>query len=102
MALAGTKEAIVVDVGGTTTDIGLAVGGAAAVRDEVAIVGGYTLAVRAVQEQGYHEVVLCSEAARPLVKASSAREIPHLAVLSSLEVAGDVTVESLGETRLDT
>ena len=50
MALAGTKEAIVVDVGGTTTDIGLAVGGAAAVRDEVAIVGGYTLAVRAVQE----------------------------------------------------
>jgi flagellar biosynthesis protein FlhA len=58
-------------------------------------------AVRAVQEQGYHEVVLCSEAARPLVKASSAREIPHLAVLSSLEVAGDVTVESLGEVRVE-
>jgi flagellar biosynthesis protein FlhA len=58
-------------------------------------------AVRAVQEQGYHEVVLCSEAARPLVKASTAREIPHLAVLSSLEVAGDVTVESLGEIRLE-
>ena len=58
-------------------------------------------AVRAVQEQGYHEVVLCSEAARPLVKASSAREIPHLAVLSSLEVAGDVTVESLGEIRVE-
>ena len=58
-------------------------------------------AVRAVQEQGYHEVVLCSEAARPLVKASSAREIPHLAVLSSLEVAGDVTVESLGEIRIE-
>ena len=50
LALAGTREAIVVDVGGTTTDIGLAVGGAPAVRDEVAIVGGYTLAVRAVQE----------------------------------------------------
>lgn len=50
MALAGTKDAIVVDVGGTTTDIGLAAGGAAAVRDDVAIVGGYTLAVRAVQE----------------------------------------------------
>jgi len=58
-------------------------------------------AVRAVQEQGYHEVVLCSEAARPLVKASSAREIPHLAVLSSLEVAGDITVESLGEIRVE-
>jgi flagellar biosynthesis protein FlhA len=58
-------------------------------------------AVRAVQEQGYHEVVLCSEAARPLVKASSAREIPHLAVLSSLEVASDITVESLGEIRVE-
>lgn len=58
-------------------------------------------AVRAVQEQGYHEVVLCSEAARPLVKASTAREIPHLAVLSSLEVAGDITVESLGEIRVE-
>ncbi len=50
MALAGGADAIVVDVGGTTTDIGLAVGGAPAVRDEVAIVGGFALAVRAVQE----------------------------------------------------
>lgn len=50
IALAGTRDAIVVDVGGTTTDIGLAAGSAAAVRDEVAVVGGYTLAVRAVQE----------------------------------------------------
>jgi N-methylhydantoinase A/oxoprolinase/acetone carboxylase beta subunit len=50
LALAGTKRAVVVDVGGTTTDIGLAVGGAPAVRDEVAVVGGHTLAVRAVQE----------------------------------------------------
>jgi len=58
-------------------------------------------AVRGVQEQGYHEVVLCSEAARPLVKSSTAREIPHLAVLSSLEVAADITVESLGEVRLE-
>ncbi len=58
-------------------------------------------AVKAVQEQGFHEVILCSEAARPLVKSSTAREIPHLAVLSSLEVAADVTVESLGEIRLE-
>ncbi len=50
VALAGAREAIVVDVGGTTTDIGLAVGAAPAIRDEVAIVGGCTLAVRAVQE----------------------------------------------------
>jgi flagellar biosynthesis protein FlhA len=58
-------------------------------------------AVKAVQEQGYHEVVLCSEAARPLVKSATAREIPHLAVLSSLEVSPDVTVESLGEIRIE-
>jgi len=54
-----------------------------------------------VQEQGFHEVVLCSEAARPLVKSSTAREIPHLAVISSLEVASDISVESLGEIRLE-
>jgi flagellar biosynthesis protein FlhA len=58
-------------------------------------------AVKAVQEQGFHEVVLCSEAARPLVKSGTAREIPHLAVISSLEVAPDITVESLGEIRLE-
>lgn len=58
-------------------------------------------AVKAVQEQGHHEIILCSEAARPLVKSSTAREIPHLAVLSSLEVVPDVVVESLGEIRLE-
>jgi flagellar biosynthesis protein FlhA len=59
-----------------------------------------TNAVKTMQEQGHHEVVLCSEAARPLVKSSSAREVPHLAVISSLEVVPDITVESLGEIRL--
>jgi flagellar biosynthesis protein FlhA len=58
-------------------------------------------AVKAVQEQGHHEIILCSEAARPLVKSSTAREIPHLAVLSSLEVVPDIVVESLGEIRLE-
>ena len=60
-----------------------------------------TNAVKAVQEQGHHEVILCSEAARPLVKSSTSREMPHLAVISSLEVAPDVTVESLGEIRIE-
>jgi len=58
-------------------------------------------AVKAVQEQGHHEIILCSEAARPLAKSSTAREIPHLAVLSSLEVVTDIVVESLGEIRLE-
>jgi flagellar biosynthesis protein FlhA len=57
--------------------------------------------VKAVQEQNLHEVILCSEAARPLVKSSTAREIPHLAVISSLEVASDITVESLGEIHVE-
>jgi flagellar biosynthesis protein FlhA len=57
-------------------------------------------AVKTVQEQGHHEVVLCSEAARPLVKSSSMREISHLAVISSLEIVADISVESLGEIRV--
>jgi flagellar biosynthesis protein FlhA len=61
---------------------------------------GLANAVKGVQEQGFHEVVLCSEAARPLVKSGTAREIPHLAVISSLEVAPDIVVESLGEIRV--
>jgi flagellar biosynthesis protein FlhA len=60
-----------------------------------------TNAVKGMQEQGRHEVVLCSEAARPLVKSASVREIPHLAVISSLEVASDISVESLGEIRVE-
>ncbi len=46
-------------------------------------------------------MVLCSEAARPLVKSSTMREIPHLAVISSLEVAPDIAVEALGEIKLE-
>ncbi len=59
-----------------------------------------TNAVKTVQEQGHHEVILCSEAARPLVKSSTLREIPHMAVISSLEIVSDITVESMGEIRL--
>jgi flagellar biosynthesis protein FlhA len=58
-------------------------------------------AVKGAQEKGFHEVILCSEAARPLVKSGTVREIPHLAVISSLEIASDVIVESLGEIRIE-
>ncbi|MFW6249906.1 MAG: flagellar biosynthesis protein FlhA [Alkalispirochaetaceae bacterium] len=58
-------------------------------------------AVRSVQEQGYLPVVLCSEAARPLVKGSTERELRDLAVLSIPEIVPDIRVESLGEIRLD-
>jgi flagellar biosynthesis protein FlhA len=56
--------------------------------------------VRSVQEQGEYPVILCSEAARPLVKSSSEREIPDLAVLSVPEIAPDMKIESLGEIRM--
>ncbi|MBN2439832.1 MAG: flagellar biosynthesis protein FlhA [Spirochaetales bacterium] len=54
-------------------------------------------AVKSVQEQGITPVILCSEAARPLVKSSSRREVPHLIVLSVPEIVPDITIESLGE-----
>jgi flagellar biosynthesis protein FlhA len=58
-------------------------------------------AVRQVQEQGQYPIVLCSEAARPLVKASAERDVPELVVLSVPEIIPEVQVESLGEISLD-
>jgi flagellar biosynthesis protein FlhA len=60
-----------------------------------------TNAVRGVQEQGRLPIILCSEAARPLVKGSTVREIPHLVVLSVPEIVPEVKVESLGEIRIE-
>ncbi len=58
---------------------------------------GLTNAVKNVQDQGFFPVILCSEAARPLVKASSRRDLPDLAVISVPELVSDVRIESLGE-----
>ncbi len=60
-------------------------------------INALTNAVANVQRQGYFPVVLCSERARPLVRASTVRDIPDLAVLSVPEVASDIRVNSLGE-----
>jgi len=57
--------------------------------------------VRTVQEQGHLPLILCSESARPLVKGSTMREIPHLVVLSVPEIATDVKIETLGEIRIE-
>ncbi len=64
-------------------------------------INAVTNMVRRVQEQGLFPIVLCSEAARPLVKASTAREIPDLVVLSVAEIIPEVRVEGVGEIRLD-
>jgi flagellar biosynthesis protein FlhA len=57
--------------------------------------------VAAVQEQGWFPVVLCSEQARYLVKSSSERELPDIVVLSVPEIVSDVTVEAVGEIRME-
>ncbi|MDR2181283.1 MAG: flagellar biosynthesis protein FlhA [Treponema sp.] len=58
-------------------------------------------AAAAVQEQGWLPVILCSEAARSLVKYSTARELPDLVVLSVPEMVNDVAIESIGVIRLE-
>jgi flagellar biosynthesis protein FlhA len=46
-------------------------------------------------------VLLTSEQTRRLVKSSSERELPELVVLSVPEIVSDVTVEAVGEIRLE-
>ena len=50
---------------------------------------------------GDFPVILCSEAARSLVKSSTKREMPDLVILSVPEIAKEITVETLGEISLD-
>jgi flagellar biosynthesis protein FlhA len=64
-------------------------------------INAVTNAVRSVQEQGHLPLILCSESARPLVKGSTIREIPHLVVLSVPEIVPDVKIETLGEIRIE-
>jgi len=51
--------------------------------------------------EGWMPVILCSEQARFLVKDSTYREFPELAVLSVPEITDGFTVESVGEIRID-
>jgi flagellar biosynthesis protein FlhA len=60
-----------------------------------------TRSIAAVEERGWFPVILCSEAARYLVKSSSDRELPNLAVLSVPELSQDISVEAVGEIKLE-
>ena len=60
-----------------------------------------TRAVAAVQQKGWLPIVLCSEGARALVKASTERELPDLVVLSVPEIVADVRVEAVGEIKAE-
>jgi len=58
-------------------------------------------AVTAVKEKGWMPVILCSEQARFLVKNSTDRELPDLAVLSVPEIVTGVIPEAVGMIRLE-
>jgi flagellar biosynthesis protein FlhA len=58
-------------------------------------------AVTAVKEKGWMPVVLCSEQARFLVKNSTDREIPDLAVISVPEIVSDIIPEAVGIIRIE-
>jgi flagellar biosynthesis protein FlhA len=60
-----------------------------------------TRSIAAVEERGWLPVILCSEAARFLVKSSLDRELPTLAVLSVPEIASDISVEVGGELKIE-
>jgi len=57
--------------------------------------------VRAVHDQGFYPVILCSFQARYLVKTALDRELPEVAVISVAEIAQDYTVESIGIIALE-
>jgi flagellar biosynthesis protein FlhA len=58
-------------------------------------------AAAAVKEKGWMPVILCSEQARFLVKNSTDRELPDLAVLSVPEIVPGIIPEAVGVIRPD-
>lgn len=58
-------------------------------------------AARGMEEKGFPPVVLCSPKARSFVKEATRKKFPNLAVLSYMEIPPDISVEPLGEIRLE-
>ncbi|MDR2588017.1 MAG: flagellar biosynthesis protein FlhA [Spirochaetales bacterium] len=58
-------------------------------------------AFRLIKDQGHYPLILSSEPARPVVKASTLRDFPDLVVLSAAEIAPDMKLESFGEIKLE-
>jgi len=58
-------------------------------------------AVCGIKEKGFPPVILCSPRARFPVKEATRRQLPELAVLSYLEIPSDMSVEPVGEIRLE-
>ena len=57
-------------------------------------------AVQTAQSAGQWPLILCSEAARPLVRSSTIRDLSELVILSVPEIADGFSIETLGEIRL--
>ncbi len=64
-------------------------------------INAVTNAVYQVQQMGHVAVILCSEAARRLVRDSIERDLPDVAVLSVPEVVQDISMEGIGEVVLE-
>lgn len=64
-------------------------------------VSSLTTAVKNIQNLGHYPVILCQEASRALVKSSTLRDVPDIAVLSVPEISREITVESLGQVVLE-
>jgi len=58
-------------------------------------------AVTAVKERGWMPVILCSEQARFLVKNSTDRELPDLAVISVPEIVPEIIPEAVGIIKIE-
>ena len=57
--------------------------------------------IQRIQREGYHPILLCSEAARPLLSHLLRRRFPTLTVLSIQEIVSGVTIETLGEIAIE-
>jgi flagellar biosynthesis protein FlhA len=58
-------------------------------------------AVAAVKKKGWMPVILCSPQARLLVKKSTDRELPDLAVISADEISPEFNLEAVGMIRIE-
>jgi len=58
-------------------------------------------AARGMEEKGFPPVILCSPKARSHIKEATRRKHPNLAVLSYVEIPSDISVEPIGEIRVE-
>jgi len=57
-------------------------------------------ACKGMEEKGFPPVILCSPKVRSHVKEATRKQLPHLAVLSYMEIPPDIELEPVGEIRL--